>query len=314
MIKRSRPAVDPALAPLGGVSRDGQPLSYNRAPQPELAPWLAGLYVTQVRAPEGHCLDCGLFNETSFLRIQLAGEWSAETAAGPMARGRSALYLGPHTRLMPVSVTGSFTSVGVAFRPGAARVLKGPDIGEFVDRITVTDRIGMRSRYLLGLFEPGMTPEEMLQVLEVSFLKLIDRLGASKPDPITARFEAACFANPSISVAEFARDIGIEQRRLERVVRRDFGLAPKQVLRRSRALDAASHLLGLSDRQEAEDLALRYYDQSHLIREFVHFFGVTPSQFVARPRPILALSLESRQARRLEAIRRLSPGGVRPWQ
>ncbi len=97
-------------------------------------------------------------------------------------------------------------------------------------------------------------------------------------------------------------------------MRRDFGMAPKQVLRRARALDMASHLRGVADVDEAEELILRYYDQSHLIHEFVELFGMSPRQFVATPQPILTLALESRQARRLEAIRRLEPGARRPWE
>jgi AraC-like DNA-binding protein len=70
----------------------------------------------------------------------------------------------------------------------------------------------------------------------------------------------------------------------------------------------------VADSSEADELALRFYDQSHLIREFTALFGMSPRQFVERPQPILTLALESRQARRLEMIDRLAPGAVRPWQ
>ena len=74
----------------------------------------------------------------------------------------------------------------------------------------------------------------------------------------------------------------------------------------------ASHLRGVADDSEAEALALRYYDQSHLIRDFQHFLEQTPMQFVMNPQPIFTLSLEVRQARRLEELGRLGPGGRRP--
>lgn len=106
----------------------------------------------------------------------------------------------------------------------------------------------------------------------------------------------------------------MEQRRLERCVRRDFGMPPKQVLRRARALDMASHLRGVADHDEAEALSLRYYDQSHLIREFTDLFGMSPRQFVDRPQPLMTLALETRQSRRLEMIERIQPGQIRPWQ
>jgi AraC-like DNA-binding protein len=73
-------------------------------------------------------------------------------------------------------------------------------------------------------------------------------------------------------------------------------------------------LRGVADQAEAEALQLRYYDQSHLIREFTQLFGMSPRQFVATPQPILTLALESRQAARLEMIERVAPGGLRPWQ
>jgi len=75
----------------------------------------------------------------------------------------------------------------------------------------------------------------------------------------------------------------------------------------------ASYLRGVADSEEGDELALRYYDQSHLIREFTELFGMSPSQFVASPQPILTLALESRQARRLELMERVPPGGARPW-
>ncbi len=119
---------------------------------------------------------------------------------------------------------------------------------------------------------------------------------------------------PTANIGEFARGIGVEQRRLERIVKRDFGLPPKQVLRRARVLDMASHLRGVADGEEADELELRFYDQSHMIHDFVEYFGMTPGQFVEIPQPILTLALESRQARRLEAIARLKPGAPKPWE
>ena len=91
MLKRGRPAVDQAIAPAHGVTRDGQPVSYNRAPAPDLAPWIGRLYVTEVALPEGHQVDCGLFNDSAMIRLQLKGRWTARTADGPRALERAAL-------------------------------------------------------------------------------------------------------------------------------------------------------------------------------------------------------------------------------
>jgi AraC-like DNA-binding protein len=314
MLKKSRPGIDRAIEPLNGMTRDGQPLSYNRAPAADLAPWIARLYATVVIAPANHRLDCGLFNDASILRIQLKGKWEAHTAEGVLNYERAALYFGPQTRMMPVSVTGSFISVGMALRPGTGHAWSRAKAADYLDRIVPCDDLGLPGQEALDALELGRSPESWLQTLENMIRAVVKRTGHAKPDPITARFENLAFTNPNASISEFARECGVEQRKLERVIRRDFGMAPKQVLRRARALDMASHLRGVADEREGDELALRYYDQSHLIREFAELFGMSPSQFVTRPLPLLTLGLESRQARRLEAIERLEPGATRPWE
>lgn len=310
----ARPAIDEALAALHGVTRDGQPLSYNRAPAPDLAPWVARLYVAAVDAPPGHRLDCGLFLDLACVRIQLAGEWTALTRDGLQHYGRGAIFAGPQSKRMPVSVTGSFISVGIALRPGTCYAFQGLQMPDHLDRVTLTSSFGPTGQALTDAIPEDGSPEDWLQALEEVIREKAEELKRPAVDPITARFEALSLNDPTASISDFARECGIEQRRLERLIRRDFGMAPKQVLRRARALDMASHLRGVADQAEADELALRYYDQSHLIREFSELFDMSPRQFVAKPQPIMTLGLESRQARRLEAIERLAPGAARPWQ
>ena len=143
---------------------------------------------------------------------------------------------------------------------------------------------------------------------------LLAQAGARAPNAVSTGFNQLAFADPNLSVADCANRLGVDLRKLERTVKRDFGLSPKKVLRRARALDMAAHLLGVADHAEAEDLALRYFDQSHLNREFTEMFGMTPVQFVRTPQPLMMTTLEVRQARRLEALARLEEGARRPWQ
>jgi AraC-like DNA-binding protein len=314
MMRRTAPGVDRALATGQGRTRDGQPISYNRAPAPDLAPWVARLYVSIIDAPADYQIDCGVLLDTPLLHVQLRGDYTVVTADGPVSYGRAAMYFGPQSKLMPARGSGSFASVGMAGRPGAPFALGWGGLGPFIDRVTPVDTFGKFSEELLGLLSPQATPETWLQALEDYVRGHIDRLGRKLPDPVTTRFELLAFADPTANIADFARECDIDQRRLERIVRRDFGLTPKQVLRRARALDMASHLRGVADQAEAEEAMLRYYDQSHLIREFTALFGMSPRQFIAKPQPILTQGLESRQARRLELLERLVPGELRPWE
>jgi len=311
--RSTSPGIDPALEPRLGVSRDGQPLSYNRLPAPDLEPWVAWLYVASVEMPADYQLQCGLFNDTAMIRIQLSGDWTAQTRDGPLNHARKAVYCGPQSKAMPIAVRGSFASVGLAVKPGAGVTVTGLPASDFLDRIVSLDDLGLPGAAALEMLRPDASPEEWLQVLEGLVRGVLAMAGAKEPDPISARFEMLSLTDPTASIADFAEECGISQRQLERICRRDFGLPPKQVLRRARAIDMASHLRGVADRKEAAELELRYYDQSHMIREFTQLFGMSPRQFVATPQPLMTLALESRQARRLAVLDRLGPGQDRPW-
>ena len=264
--------------------------------------------------PDNHRLDCGLLCDYACIRVQTRGKWQATTKDGDKFSDQATMLFGPHSKRMPVSVTGSFTSVGVFLRAGACHALNGPEISGLTDNLATFTQLHLPEARWLSLCDPDATPEEWTVAMEQEMRRLISDRAVREPEPISARFEAATFIDPNVTVAQLAEDFGVEQRRLERIVKRDFGMTPKQVLRRARALDMASHLRGVADQNEAEALALRYYDQSHLIREFTAMFGMSPRQFVERPQPLMTIGLETRQSRRLEAIQRIAPGGIKPWE
>jgi len=313
MSRSSKPGLDPSLSSALGFTKDGHPISYNRAPAPDLAAWIARVYVARIDLPPEHTVSCGLFSETACIRIQLSGQWQAQTPSRLNRYGKSSLFFGPQSKFMPIQVRGGFTSLGVVVRPGACNPMLGVRLTDHMDRLVPTDAIGLSESSVFDRLEADASPEEWLQAVERLMRERVSQ-ATVEPDPITARFEEISYTDPTMSIAEAARVIGVDRRRLERIVNRDYGLPPKQVLKRARALDMASHLRGVADGDEAEALALRYYDESHLIHEFMELFGMSPRQFGARSLPILTLTLEPRQARRLEMMNRIKPGEKRPWQ
>lgn len=304
----------PALAGISGQSRDGQPLAYQRAPAADLAPWIARMFFTQAEQPAGRVIDCGLFNDTAFVRLIAQGDWTAAAANGTVRCSRGALLFGPHSRMLPITVAGPFATFGFALRPGALAALGHPwgpigndmiaDLPSGPDWRCWTEPIDLAAR----------SPEQWLGWLEDTVRAVFSVDPPRRPDPLALAFDEAAFVDPGEPIAAFAARLGVSKRRVARMARRDFGLPPKAVMRRARVLDLASQLLGFADPAEAEDHALRFYDQSHRIREFRALMGMTPSELARGPRPILTLGLESRQARRLEVIGRLAEGEAGPWR
>lgn len=301
------------VEPLSGATADGMPLSLNRAPAPDLDPWVGRVVVTRVHAAPDHEVRCSVFNDLAFSRVVLAGQWCAETPAGTIHVDRAAVLMGPQSRRMDMTCRGGFATVNIGFRPGALdRLLDRPVTG-LVDRVERADPFGLAGEGADPGFALDAPIEDLALIAERRMRAFIERTQPREPDPVSTAFEAASFLDPNTSPGDFAEAQGLSLRQVERIVRRDFGMTPRTVLRRARAMDLACQMLGLSDAGEEQDFLLRYFDQSHLIREFQHFFGVTPQAFRARRRILLTLNLETRAARRLEELERIAPGARRPW-
>lgn len=86
-------AASPELRSALGHTRAGEPLSNNRAPADDLAPWVARVYATQVEMDPGGTMHCGLISDTPVMRVLFSGDWTARTRDGSVANmghGRAA--------------------------------------------------------------------------------------------------------------------------------------------------------------------------------------------------------------------------------
>lgn len=119
----------------------------------------------------------------------------------------------------------------------------------------------------------------------------------NSPDPLENDIENihAALANPqAASVSDLAQATGISQQRLERICRRVFGFPPKRLLRRQRFLRTLGNVMLDPDLKWSAALDDQYFDQAHFNRDFHEFMGMSPSQYLAMPRPI---SIPSTRAR-----------------
>lgn len=298
--------------PLSGSSREGSPLSLNRAPAPDLEPWVGRVMVAMTQADPETVASGHLCNDASYLRTAMDAHWDVETDAGQVETVNRTFLTGQHGKSMRLVFRGPIRVVGVMLRPGAMRALWKVEEESLFQRLVPLADLGLDEATPNALYHPDIAPEEWLEKVEQYLRAHIALVDAKPPSAISQAFEVQAFADPNRPIAEFCEEAGIGLRNLQRLIRRDFGLSPKRVMRRARVLDLASRLCGVADEEEIEIL-LRFFDQSHQIREFHDFFGMTPHAFCANRHGLLALSLEIRQARRLELLHRIAPGAIRPW-
>lgn len=85
---------------------------------------------------------------------------------------------------------------------------------------------------------------------------------------------------PGLTIGALAAEVGVHPVHLARAWKRHLGRSPAGAIRHRRADEATQALLRRRDLAETAALA-GYADQSHMTREYVRIFGVTPGAFRA---------------------------------
>lgn len=273
--------------------------SSNYAPSSDLAPYIRNHFVFRAALPADMELIGPLLSETAMLRVLLQGDWAAEFTPGVWQVEGPSILFGNNARCFNVRVRGPFVVVGTAIRPAGWTAFSDRKASEFADGM-------FPARAIWGddadqLYHDVAVPSEedvgILDALDAFWRKQLVKAGTPDTDPAMATFEAITNSDSTMRVGDVAEKVGLSARVFERRCCATFGLTPKAVLRRSRFLDMAAALRGISDPGEDERAALRFSDQSHLNREFRYFIKMTPGAFEKTPTPLMDAVLKLRQDR-----------------
>jgi AraC-like DNA-binding protein len=102
-------------------------------------------------------------------------------------------------------------------------------------------------------------------------------------------------------------------RQVQRLVDHYYGLSPKHLARKYRALRAAALLCHPdTPAEQVAHVAEQFYDQSHMIREIRLFAGCTPGRLTRADHPVMAASLDIRNFARVTANVAALPFGLGP--
>ena len=270
-------------------------LSRNYPPSPALAPFIRRHYVFEANLPADFVILDRLLSETAFVRILLRGDWAAEMKPGVWETAGETVLFGANARPMPVRVTGPFTVAGFGIKPGGWRALIGKSARTFTDRmIPLSSAWGDLAQTMFAAVSTAASDGEIVTWMEAALTAQLARIGRSKEDLLMSRFEALARQDSTAKIEDLAAKLGMSVRQVERRCLDAFGLSPKTVLRRSRFLDMATAMRGFSTPSEEQLAALRYFDQSHLNREFHRFAGMTPGKFRRETTPLFTAGLKLR--------------------
>jgi AraC-like DNA-binding protein len=193
-----------------------------------------------------------------------------------------ALVSGPYAGSFTSDIAEEARIMGVHFKPGGAAALLGLPADELTDaHLDLRWILGAGAAELRERFCALRDPEDRFRLLERVLLERASNASRQPHGAVCAALEMFVKSRGRARVRDVARSVDLSQRRFIELFARDVGLTPKLFARVQRFQYAVASLRGKAKIDWAEfAIELGYFDQSHLIGEFVEFSGLSPSQYV----------------------------------
>lgn len=258
------------------------------APDARLAPWIHCYWYVEPNPhgrpdPEEHVDRHQLLipDGHSELVFRLEGaftRWRVD-APGERAQMRASYVIGGRSHSVLTHTPGGLRLAGVKLDPRALRVLLGMPLGELRD--TTVACADLHNAALMDLEDEiaNLTAiDRLARVFDRFFLRrmtdeVADELSIAR---LLERIRATQGAQ---SILQWAREHRLDPRTLERRFVARMGMTPKQYARIVRFKNSYRRLGTAMPGQRRTHLEA-YYDESHFNREFRHFLGTSPMNWL----------------------------------
>jgi AraC-like DNA-binding protein len=201
------------------------------------------------------------------------------------AQGRS---LAPHT-------TEEVCIIGVHFKPGGAFPFLGLPAGDLADtHVDLETLWGPSASRLRERLCEVRTSAQRFQLLAEALLgRLCHRL--EQHYAVSAALEMFAKNQAGPRVREAAKYLGLSQRRFIQVFKAEVGMTPK-LFSRIQRFQQTRTFMQQNPPPNWTTLALDrgYFDQSHFIREFLEFSGLSPTDYINRHKRLTEHSIHTK--------------------
>ena len=173
--------------------------------------------------------------------------------------------------------------IGVHFKPGGAFPFLGLPAGDLADtHVDLETLWGPSAGRLRERLCEARTSAERFQLLQEALLSRLCH-GVEQHYSVSAALEMFGKNQAGPRVRDAAKYLGLSQRRFIQVFKGEVGMTPKLFSRIQRFQQTRTFIQHNPSFNWA-DLAvdLGYFDQSHFIREFLEFSGLSPTDYISR--------------------------------
>jgi AraC-like DNA-binding protein len=199
------------------------------------------------------------------------------------SRFSGAIVSGAHGRgFTPDTAEENFV-IGVHFKPGGAFPFLGLPAGDLADtHVDLETLWGPSAGRLRERLCEARTSAERFRLLQEALLNRLYH-GVEQHYAVSAALEMFGKNQAGPTVREAAKYLGLSQRRFIQVFKAEVGQTPKLFSRIQRFQQSRTFIQqNPSPNWASLALDLGYFDQSHFIREFLEFSGLSPTDYINR--------------------------------
>lgn len=194
----------------------------------------------------------------------------------------SVFLFGAATKHATIELNGQFKTIGIFFQPAALKTVFGLDASELTDNCIDADLLAKKNRLTDTLLSSPSTSYQ-IELLTNFIAKQIQLNNQSANKELLYTLSQISATKEPVSLTGLANSVHLSTRSLERRFKEFVGLSPQLFVRISRFQQTITQLQSKHYRN-LTDIAFdhSFADQSHFIRTFKEFSGLTPKDYLQR--------------------------------
>lgn len=277
----------------------------NFVPPPALAPFVTQIYFFRCDQDRVRDLQPAALGHLVFL---LRGTGTLQFQDGHVDAVTKAAVIGPGLGAAEFDIEGPLHDLGFALSPLGFVALTGRPANHYVDRAVPASTLfgpeidALMDGFIAGHAAGTMRLSQMVDEVAAFLLSRLKKVPASHVHLVQTVI-AWLSSDFDPDVEQLYAQIDMSRSTTVRLITKYFGSAPKQLMRKYRALRAATIMVdpSASDQMRSEVESV-FYDQPHMIREIRQFAGRTPGALDSNDAKVMRLWLSKDNYRDIESF------------
>lgn len=191
------------------------------------------------------------------------------------------MIMGQRTKSYFIEPLGNVKSFAICFYPYGFANFVSTSLEELVDIETPIENIfGEHEAIELEqqIIQASSTADR-IEVIEAFLLKKLNE-NTTIQNIVRTTVDTLVSSNGSTSITQIMNGDLSKKRQLERYFKKEIGISPKQLGRVLRLQTALNLLLNSDEKLTNIAYESEYFDQTHFIKDFKEFTGITPKEFL----------------------------------